>query len=127
NAQAECVHIEQAQARVATCATSLHHWQGVGSAWRQQLSNLSRILHPWRLVDSTRQTSKEVEEQLRAELEAIEKLFATNGRPMKKNTLAKVRKQLAGIAALVDLWWQTVHQDLAQMTMTPQWTQWADE
>jgi hypothetical protein len=28
NGQAECVHIEQAQARVATCATSLHHWQG---------------------------------------------------------------------------------------------------
>jgi hypothetical protein len=23
----------------------------VGSAWRQRLSKLSRILHPWRLVD----------------------------------------------------------------------------
>jgi len=127
NAQAEWVHLEQAQARVATCATSLHHWQGVGSAWRQQLANLSCILHPWRLVDSTRQTSKEVEEQLRAELEAIETLLATNGLPMKKDPLDKVRKQLAGIAALVDCWWQTVHQDLAQMAMTPKWTQWADE
>lgn len=39
----------------------------------------------------------------------------------------KVRKQLAGISALVDFWWQTVHQDLAQMAMTPKWTQWADE
>jgi Family of unknown function (DUF6399)/IclR helix-turn-helix domain len=127
NVQAECVHIEQAQARVATCATSLHHWQGVGSAWRQQLSNFARILHPWRLVDSTRQTSKEVEEQLRAELEAIETLLETNGLPMKQDTLAKVRKQLAGISALVDFWWQTVHQDVAQMAMTPKWTQWADE
>ena len=127
NAQAERVHIEQAQARVAACATSVNHWQGVGSAWRQRLSNLSRILHPWRLVDSTRQTSKEVEEQLRAELEAIETLLETNGLPMKKDTLDKVRKQLAGISALVDLWWQTVHQDLAQMAMTPKWTQWADE
>ena len=41
--------------------------------------------------------------------------------------LDKVRKQLAGISALVDLWWQMVHQDLAQMAMTPKWTQWADE
>src|SRR4030095_9207181 len=46
--------------------------------------------------------------------------------PRKKDTLDKVRKQLAGISALVDFWWQTVHQDLAQMTMTPKWTQWAD-
>jgi hypothetical protein len=127
NAQAERVHIEQVQTRVAACATALNHWQGVGSAWRQRLSNVSRILHPWRLADSTRQTSKEVEEQLGTELEAIETLLEANGLPMKKDTLAKVRKQLAGISALIDFWWQTVHQDLAQMAMTPPWTQWADE
>jgi hypothetical protein len=127
NAQAERAHIEQAQARVATCATSLHHWQGVGSAWRQQLSNVSRILHPWRLVDSTRQTSKEVEEQLRAELQAIETLLETNGLPRKTDTLDKVQKQLAGISALVDFWWQTVRQDLTQLAMTPRWTQWAED
>ena len=99
----------------------------MGSAWRQRLSNLSRILHPWRLADSIRQTSKEVEEQLRAELKAIETLLETNGLPMKKDTLDKVRKQLAGISALVDFWWQTVRQDLTQLAMTPRWTQWAEE
>ena len=88
---------------------------------------MSRILHPWRLADSTRQTSKKVEEQLGTELEAIETLLEANGLPTKKDTLAKVRKQLASISALIDLWWQTVHQDLAQMAMTPKWTQWADE
>ena len=87
----------------------------------------TRILHPWRLVDSTRQTSKEVEEQVRAEREAIATVLATNGLPRKKATLAKVRKQLAGISALVDLWWQPVPQDLAQLARTPKWTQWADE
>jgi hypothetical protein len=69
---------------------------------------------------------KEVEEQLRAELGASETLLETDGLPMKKNTLDKVRKQLASISALVDFWWQTVHQDLAQMAMTPKWTQWAE-
>ena len=78
NTQAERVAIEQAQALVAACATSVNPWQEVGSVWRQRLSNLSRILHPWRLADSIRQTSEEVEEQLRAELEAIETLLATN-------------------------------------------------
>jgi DNA-binding transcriptional ArsR family regulator/tellurite resistance protein len=127
NTQAERVEIEQAQALVAACACSVNHWQEVGSAWRQRLANVSRILHPWRLADSTRQTSKEVEEQLCAELEAIATLLATNGLPMKKATLDKARKQLAGISALVDLWWQTVRQDLTQLAMTPRWTQWAED
>jgi hypothetical protein len=126
-AQAEPEQVAQAQARIAACATSVHHWQEVGRAWRQHLAHVSRILHPWRLVDSIRQTSQEVEEQLRAELQAIETLLETNGLPRKKDTLDKVQKQLAGISALVDCWWQTVRQDLTHLAMTPKWTQWAED
>ena len=68
-----------------------------------------------------------MEEQLRAELKAIETLLETNGLPMKQDILDKVRKQLAGISALVDFWWQTVRHDLTQLAMTPKWTQWAEE
>jgi hypothetical protein len=64
---------------------------------------------------------------LRAELKAIKTLLETNGLPMKQNTLDKVQKQLAGISTLVDVWWQTVRQDLTQLAMTPRWTQWAEE
>jgi len=46
---------------------------------------------------------------------------------MKQDTLDKVRKQVPALAALVAVWWQRVHQDVAQMAMTPQWTHWADE
>ena len=127
NIQTDSAQVAQAQARVAACATSVNHWQEVGRAWRQHLAKLSGILHPWRLVDSIRQTSKEVEEQLRAELKAIETLLETNGLPRKTDTLDKVQKQLAGISALVDLWWQTVRQDLTQLAMTPRWTQWAED
>jgi hypothetical protein len=126
-AQVDRGQIAPAQARGITCATSVTHWQGVSRAWRQHLANLSRILHPWRLSDSSRQTSKAVEEQLHAELLAIETLLETNRLPMKKDTWSKVRKQLAGISALVDFWWQTVRQDLTQLAMTPRWTQWAEE
>jgi hypothetical protein len=124
---AQVDRVQVAQAQVAACATSVNHWQGVRRAWQQHLCNLSRLLHPWRLADSTRQTSKAVEEHLHVELLAIETLLETNGLPMKKDTLAKVRKQLAGLSALVDFWWQTVRQDLAQMAMTPRWTQWAED
>lgn len=118
---------QQAQAAVEACEASVTHWQGVRGAWRQHLAHLSRIMHPWRLVDSTRQTSKEVEDQLHAELQTLETLLETNGLPVKKGTLDKVRKQLAGVSALVDFWWQTVRQDLAQLAMTPRWQQWVEE
>jgi Family of unknown function (DUF6399)/IclR helix-turn-helix domain len=127
NVQAEPAQVVQTQARVAACATSVHHWQEVGRAWRQHLSHVSCILHPWRLADSIHQTSKEVEEQLRAELTASETLLETNRLPKKQDTVDKVQKQLAGIAALVDLWWQTVRHDLTQLAMTPRWTQWAED
>jgi len=127
NIQTDSAQVAQAQARVASWATSVNHWQEVGRAWRQHLSNVSGILHPWQLVDSIRQTSKEVEEQLRAEIKAIETLLETNGLPRKQATLDKVQKQRAGISALVDLWWQTVRQDLTQLAMTPRWTQWAED
>src|SRR6266446_3742775 len=119
--------VQQAQASVEACETVVTRWQGVRSAWRQSLSNLSRIMHPWRLVDSSRQTSQEVERQLQVEIEVLETLFETNGLPVKKDTLDKVRKQLAGVSSLIDFWWQTVWHDLEQMAMTPGWTQWVEE
>ena len=124
--QADPAQIAQAQTQVATCVTSVHHWQEVASTWRQRLSNLSRILHPWRLSDSRRQTSQEVEEQLQAELKAIKTLLETNGLPVKKDTLTKVQKQLGGISALIDFWWWTVRQDLTPLAMTPRWSQWVE-
>ena len=125
--QADPVHIAQARAEIATCTASVHHWQEVGHSWRQHLSNLSRLVHPWRLSDSMCQTSKDVEEQLQAELKAIETFLESHGLPVKKETLRKVQKQLGGISALIDLWWRTVRQDLAPLAMTPRWSQWAQE
>jgi Family of unknown function (DUF6399)/IclR helix-turn-helix domain len=118
---------QSAQARSAACTSAVNHWQEVGRAWRQHLSKWSGVLHPWRLADSLRQTSQAVEEQLRAELKAIETLLETNGLPMKQDILAQVRKPRAGISALVDFWGQTVRHDLTQLAMTPKWTQWAEE
>jgi Family of unknown function (DUF6399) len=125
--QTDHYQFQKAQSSVEACEASVQHWQGVSSAWRQHLSNLSRIMHPWRLVDATRQTSQAVAYQLQAALQALETLLETHGLPVKTDLLDKVRKQLAGISALVDLWWQTVRQDLDQIAMTPKWTTGAEE
>jgi hypothetical protein len=119
--------VQQAQAAVEVCEASVNHWQDVRRAWREPLGNLSQIIHPWGLVDSTPQTSQAVERHLQGELQALEALLETNGSPVKPSTLDKVRKQLAGVSALVDFWWQMVRQDLEQMAMTPRWQQWVEE
>jgi Family of unknown function (DUF6399) len=121
------VQVQQAQVAVEACESSVHYWQGVRSAWRPNLSNLSRIMHPWRLIDSTRQTSPEVERQLHAELQTLATLLETNELPVKQGTLDKVRKQLAGVSALVDFWWQMVWHDLEPMAMPSRWKQWVEE
>jgi Family of unknown function (DUF6399) len=119
--------VQQAQASVEAWEAGVACWQGVRSAYRQRLANLSRIMHPWRLVDATRQTSQEVERQLHVESQGLETLLETHGLPVKKATLDKVRKQFAGVAALIDFWWQTVWHDLEHMAMPPRWTQWVEE
>ena len=39
----------------------------------------------------------------------------------------KVRKQLPALAALVDLWWQGVEQDVAPFVLSPRWQSWVHE
>ena len=118
---------QQAQALVEVREAEMKRWQAVRNAYRNHLANLSLTVHPWRLLDSTRQTSQEVERQLQAEIAALATLIETHGLPVKNSAWDKVRKQLTGVAALVDLWWQTVWHDLEHMALPPRWKQWVDE
>jgi hypothetical protein len=118
---------QQAQAVVEARAVQVKHWETVDSAYRQHLERVSLLVHPWRLVDSTRQTSAEVERQLQAETRAIEALIATSGLAVKKKAVDKVRKQLASVCALVDFWWQGVWRDIQHMALTPMWRRWIEE
>lgn len=118
---------QQAQVVVEARAAQVQHWATVESTYRQHLECLSLLVHPWRLVDSTRQTSQLVEEQLHAEITALEVFVATQGLPVKKKAVDKVRKQLAGVSALVDVWWQGVWHDVQPMALTPLWQRGMEE
>jgi len=79
-------------------------------------------VHPWRVTDATPQSSQEVEAQVAAEVAALQELLESHGLTVKKKVRDKVRKQLAGLAAVIDVWWQTVRQDgHHQITLTPRW------
>jgi hypothetical protein len=118
---------QQAQAVGEASAAQVQHWETVDRAYRQHLENVSLIVHPWRLLDSTRQTSYEVDHQVHAEITALEVLVETPGVPVNTKAVDKVRKQLAGVSALVDVWWQGVWRDVQHMALTPLWRQWLEE
>lgn len=103
------------------------HWETVHSAYRHHLESVSLTVHPWRVCDSTRQRSADVERQLHAEIDALEALLDTHGFPVKKKALDKVRKQRVGVSALVDLWWRGVWHDLQHVALTPKWTRGVEE
>jgi hypothetical protein len=118
---------QQAQAEVEACEAEVECWESVHSAYRHHLETVSLLVHPWRLFHSTPQTSQEVESRLHAEIDAITACIETPGLPAKQKAVDKVRKQLAGVSALVDVWWQRVWHDAQQVALTPMWQRWVDE
>jgi len=112
---------------VAACEAEVSHWEQVRETYRAHLKAMSLQVFPWRVTDSTPQTSQEVEAHLTAEVAAIQELLETNGLPVKQKVLGKVRQQLAGLAGVIDLWWQEVRQGVqSQMVLTPMWANWVE-
>jgi len=117
----------KAKVLVETRQAEVTRWEEAHNTYRGLLETLSLTLHPFRISDSAPQTSAQVESQLQAALEAIEALAQCHQLPARHDTMAKVRKQVPALAALVDFWWQGVHQDLEPFALSPRWRQWVDE
>jgi hypothetical protein len=119
--------IESAQTAVRACEADVDHWQQVRDAYRGHLQAMSLQVHPWRVTDSTPQSSQEVAAQLAAEVAALQALLETHGLPVKQTVLNNVRKQLVGLATVIDVWWQEVRQDgQNQSVLTPMWVRWVE-
>ena len=125
--RASQAQLESAQAAVAASEAEVTHWEEVRNTYRGHLEAMSLQVHPWRLTDSTPQSAQEVEAQLAAEVDALQELLESQGLAVKPKVLDKVRQQLADLAAVIDVWWQTVRQDVhRQITLTPKWATWVE-
>jgi Family of unknown function (DUF6399)/IclR helix-turn-helix domain len=114
----------EAKALVATRQAEVGRWEEAHHTYRGLLESLSHTLHPFHLSDSTPQTSAQVESQLTAAVEGIAALAQRYQLPPRHKAMAKVRTQVPALAALVDFWWQGVHQDLEPFLLAPRWQQW---
>jgi hypothetical protein len=73
------VAIESAQVAVASGEAEVAHWQEVRDTSRSHLEAMSLSVHPWRVEDSTPQSSHAGEAQLTDEVAALQALLETNG------------------------------------------------
>ncbi len=102
-------------------------WEEVQRTYRHQLETLSLTLHPFSISDAAPQTSAQVHSRVQAAVEAIAALAACHQLPDRHEAMQKVRKQIPALAALVDLWWEGVGQDLEPLGLSPMGTRWARE
>jgi hypothetical protein len=117
----------EGQAWIVARQAEVQQWEAMQHTYRHHLEMLSLILHPFRLSDSTPQTSAQVESRLHAEVEAIEALAQRHQLPARHPAMKKVRKQIPALAALVDFWWQGVWHDGEPFVLAPLWRQWVQE
>lgn len=117
----------EARAQVEARQAEVTRWEEAFNISRGSLESLSLTLHPFRLSGSPPQSSAQVDSQLTATVEAIEAFARDHQLPARHNAITKVRKQVPALAALVDFWWQGVHQDLEPFLLSPRWRQWVHE
>jgi Family of unknown function (DUF6399)/IclR helix-turn-helix domain len=117
----------EAQAWVEARQAEVTRWEAVRHTYRSHLETFSLSLHPFRISDSTPQTSAQVESHLTVAMEALVALAQRAQLPARHDAMTKVRKQVPALAALVDFWWQGVHQDLEPFRLSQRWQQWVHE
>lgn len=103
--QANSQRHQQLQAQQTALQTAQQQYHAI-------VHQLTTSLHPFAIRLGTPQTSASVKTQLQAQLQALNHLKQTQQLSDKAGSIAKVERQLHDLSALVDLWWDWVHQSL---------------
>lgn len=103
----------QAQEQRITDLTREQNWILEGQRrYYESLRNLSKAVHPFSVPQQASQSSQEAEEQLNQILDILHTLSEEYAITDAQNRIAKVRKQIADIVAVIDVWWAWVRESL---------------
>lgn len=119
--------IEESQSKVKHCQEELKKQIQGKDDYRQMLQEVSKIIQPFSDLDSSKQTSAQVEARLKMitlQLEELRKQFEIND---SKNHLSKFKNQIKGLALSVDAWWNFVEQSLLNEHLEPTMLKWVLE
>jgi hypothetical protein len=117
----------EAKALVEARQAEVTRWEEAHHTYRGHLESLSLTLHPFAIADAAPQTSAQVATRLHAAVDAIDTWAERHQLPARHPAMQKVRTQIPALAALVDLWWQGVWQDVEPFVLSPRWRRWVQE
>jgi hypothetical protein len=85
---------------------------------------LSKIVHPFDITDTSKQTSAQVQILLMELPEVVKIILNECGIIDKKNRLSKFAKQIAAVASLIDAWWLWVMESLDDYEIDDECRKW---
>ena len=94
------------------------------SRYKEVLHKLSKIVHPFDITDTSKQTSNQVQILLMELPEVIKIILNECGIIDKKDRLSKFAKQIADIASLIDAWWLWVMESLDDYEIDDECKKW---
>jgi hypothetical protein len=96
------------------------------ATYQSTLQQASQAVHPFTLAESKAQSSAQVESQLQQAVATLDTLRASYTARDNQAAVLKFKRQIPGIAALVDAWWLGVEHRLAPLALdepTQSWLQ----
>lgn len=121
-AKGKDIHVQQRFiAHLNEDITSLRADQASAQAWLREASD---AVHPFTLADNARQSAAQVEAALRRALEELNTLHVRHTARDNAQAVAKFTRQIPGLAALVEAWWEWVEQSLPPDAVDPSLRGW---
>jgi hypothetical protein len=94
------------------------------SRYKEVLHKLSKIVHPFDITDTSKQTSAQVQILLMELPEVVKIILNECGIIDKKNRLSKFARQIAAVASLIDAWWLWVMESLDDYEIDDECRKW---
>lgn len=104
--------------------TELARTQAAQADLREHLMHISLALHPFDLDTHCGQTTQQVSTKLTQQVKALKQFKKTQGLKDAPGGIDQFNRQVDALAAVVDLWWQWVHQALNAQSVAPSLRDW---
>lgn len=104
--------------------TELNRTQKAQADFREHLMDISLVLHPFDVETHVAQTTQQVSTKLTQQVIALKAFKQTHRLKDAPGGIDQFSRQVDDLTAVVDLWWQWVHQSLDPHALSPSLTDW---
>ena len=110
--------------KIAQLRTHYTVLESTQAAYRALMQQLSLCVHPFAIDGSGFQSATEVSASLQHHLQALAELSKASELPNRQLALDRLTGQIAGLAAVVNIWWTWVFPSLSTEQLAPEVSNW---